>query len=130
MGVYVDLKKAFETVNHNILIYELFNYGIKGAALHWFDSSLSDRKQYIQFGTFKSQHAAANISVWQGLVLGPTLCFCCIAITLVWLTIIQTVILCYVLMTLTFLNGKDLNNLKQYIEGVINTQCHWFEDSR
>ena len=47
LGVFIDLSKAFDTVDHKILIKRLQYYGIDGTALEWFKSYLSNRKQYI-----------------------------------------------------------------------------------
>ena len=43
-GVFIDLKKSFDTVNHKILIQKLELYGFRGSALSWFESSLTGRK--------------------------------------------------------------------------------------
>ena len=45
-GIYIDLKKAFDTVNHDIMLSKLQHYGIRGSALEWFESYLSNRRQY------------------------------------------------------------------------------------
>jgi len=49
IGVFIDLSKAFDTVNHQILLDKLKHYGIHGNNLKWFTNYLSNRKQYIQY---------------------------------------------------------------------------------
>ena len=49
LGAFIDLSKAFHTVDHNILLEKLSMYGVKGNSLKWFHSYLSNRKQYIEF---------------------------------------------------------------------------------
>ena len=51
MGIYMDLQKSFDTVNHSILIKKLEIYGIRGTVLQWFISYLSNRRQYTVLST-------------------------------------------------------------------------------
>ena len=54
LGIFIDLSKAFDTVDHKILTKKLELYGIKGCNLGWFESYLSNRKQFITYGDMRS----------------------------------------------------------------------------
>ena len=72
-GVFIDLQKAFDTVNHSILLKKLEHYGVRGTALSWFSSYLSERKQYVSLNGHTSNHLKILCGVPQGSVLGPLL---------------------------------------------------------
>ena len=72
-GVFVDLQKAFDTVDHQILLAKLNYYGIRGVSNDWFKSYLSNRNQYVSINGYESGLAAINCGVPQGSVLGPLL---------------------------------------------------------
>ncbi len=72
-GIFIDLQKAFDTVNHDILIKKLEHYGIRGTALHWFQSYLSNRQQYVSINGHSSSLSDVSCGVPQGSVLGPLL---------------------------------------------------------
>ena len=72
-GVFVDLQKAFDTVNNKILLANLNHYGIRGVSNDWFKSYLSNRNQYVSINGYESGLAALNCGVPQGSVLGPLL---------------------------------------------------------
>ena len=53
-GIFIDLRKAFDTVNHNILLTKLEHYRIRDSMLKWFQSYLSGRKQFVSFNGVSS----------------------------------------------------------------------------
>ena len=53
-GIFVDLKKAFDTVDHNILLEKLDNYHVRGITNEWFTSYLKNRKQFVSIGDYIS----------------------------------------------------------------------------
>ena len=71
--VFTDLKKAFDTVDHGILIQKLCQYGMQRRELDWFKSYLQDRKQCCKVNGHTSKIANVNCSVPQGSCLGPLL---------------------------------------------------------
>ena len=73
VGVFLDLKKAFDTVDHTILLRKLEQYGIRGKTLRWFESYLSNRSQYVEYNNPKSDTKITTHGVLQGSILGPLL---------------------------------------------------------
>ena len=72
-GIFVDLQKAFDTVNHEILLEKLKHYGIRGIANEWFKTYLTNRKQFVSINGFDSDVKILRHGVPQGSVLGPLL---------------------------------------------------------
>ena len=73
IAAVIDVKKAFDCVNHDILKAKLDRYGIRGTPLKWLESYLADRKCYVELGSYRSSINTFNIGVPQGSILGPTL---------------------------------------------------------
>lgn len=72
-GIFIDLKKAFDTVDHDILIDKLEAINVKGNALNWFRSYLTMRQQYVTLNNGSSTKLEVQCGVPQGSVLGPLL---------------------------------------------------------
>lgn len=73
VGVFIDLKKAFDTLDHGILISKLQTYGIRGVVLNWIISYLENRQQYVEYIGHESKLETIQCGVPQGSVLGPKL---------------------------------------------------------
>ena len=72
-GIFLDFSKAFDTVDHNILVKKLEQYGIRGIAKEWFASYLSNRQQFVSLNNIKSDLYSVTCGIPQGSVLGPLL---------------------------------------------------------
>ena len=73
IAVLIDFRKAFDTIDHKILLDKLYHYGIRGVAHDWINSYLSDRQQQVSYNGADSSYEKINCGVPQGSILGPLL---------------------------------------------------------
>ena len=75
--LFLDIKKAFDTVDHKILLAKLYSYDIRGTSHEWFGSYLQNRKQICSINGRASIAREVGVVFRKGLILGPS-CFFCI----------------------------------------------------
>ena len=73
VGIFLDFSKAFDTINHEILLYKLSHYGIRGKALELFRSYLTGWTQFVSINNPNSNSELISCGVPQGSLLGPLL---------------------------------------------------------
>ncbi len=73
VSIFCDLRKAFDTCDHQILLKKLHHYGIRDVELEWFKDYLNDRKQFVYIDGMSSSLLKITIGVPQGSILGPLL---------------------------------------------------------
>jgi ribonuclease P/MRP protein subunit RPP40 len=73
LAIFCDLRKAFDTVNHGILLKKLSKVGVHGTELKWLENYLSERKQFVQVNGSPCNLLNILLGVPQGSILGPLL---------------------------------------------------------
>ena len=73
IGIFLDLSKAFDTLNHNILLHQLKHYGLSKNSTELIKNYLENRTQYVNFDNGNSDHQKISTGVPQGSILGPLL---------------------------------------------------------
>ena len=124
VGIFLDLSKAFDTVNHNILFDKLEHYGIRGLALKWVKSYFSNRLQFVDFNGHVSSRFNISCGVPQGSILGPLFFLLYINDIVNASTALQLIL--FADDTNVFLSGKDPDYLVNQLNIELNKLSVWF----
>ena len=125
IGIFLDLSKAFDTVNFNIMFDKLEHYGIRGVALDWIKDYFTERCQFVQYNGHCSQRKSIKCGVPQGSILGP-LFFLLYINDLCNVSDILDIIL-FADDTNIFFSHTDQNYLINSINREMNKLSDWFE---
>ncbi len=127
-SIFIDLRKAFDTINHNILFIKLRRYGINDSELQWFKSYLTNRRQYVAINNVMSDPCYITAGVPQGSILGPML-------FLLFINDMPDVISkCNMEMyaddTLMYAHGTDLDKLKNILNNDLKQLEQWLQRNK
>ena len=127
IGVFLDLKRAFDVCYHQILIKKLAKIGLSGHTLNWFKSYLSNRTQRVLISGELSDPRPIDISVLQGSILGPIL-FLIMINDLPYSSDFITYL--FADDTQGLLTGKDLPSLIDKVNGELKKLSEWFKANK
>uniref|UniRef100_A0A3B5QAJ9 Reverse transcriptase domain-containing protein n=1 Tax=Xiphophorus maculatus TaxID=8083 RepID=A0A3B5QAJ9_XIPMA len=128
IGVFLDLKKAFDTINHDMLLKKLERYGIRGVPLNWIRSYIGERKQFVELDGQKSDVLNITCGVPQGSVLGPKLFILYINDIVKISNLIKYII--FADDTSIFCTGENIQQLSKVINTEIEKLQHWLKNNK
>ena len=126
-AVFIDLRKAFDTVDHTLLIMKLRNLGFSTSVLNWFTSYLSSRTAVTSINNSTSTPKPVTVGVPQGSILGPLLFLIYINDLPDCLNNCKSIL--YADDTLLYYSAKSVKDLQAIINDDLQSLSHWLNDS-
>lgn len=128
LGVFIDLKKAFDTIDHEILLHKMDRYGFRGVGLEWIKSYIENRQQFVQLGEYRSSRADITCGVPQGSILGPKLFILYINDICKVSSILKFII--FADDTNIFCSGENLQRLMEVVSTELEKLKLWFDSNK
>jgi hypothetical protein len=128
LGTFLDFSKAFDTVNHKILIRKLHKYGIRGIANNLINSYLSNRKQFVSFNNVLSEAQVITYGVPQGSILGPLLFV--LYINDIYLVSNSIMPILFADDSSLFVQGKDINTMTNVLNHELDHIYNWVNTNK
>ena len=126
-AVFLDLKKAFDTVHHEVLLNKLVSIGVCGLELEWFSSYLSDRFQVTRVNDHLSSKASVTFGVPQGSILGPLLFTIYINDLPTILKSVDCRVFLYADDTAIFVRGKTVDIINRILNSKFSHVARWLQ---
>ena len=128
LSVFLDLSKAFDTIDHQILLHKLEFYGIRGTPLKWFKSYLTNRKQYVKYNNSDSLQQDITFGVPQGSILGLLLFIIYINDLPFCVNHCKTIL--FADDTTIYKTGKQVNNIYEDMNNDLQVLADWFRANK
>ena len=125
--ILIDLQKAFDTIDHDILLQNLYAIGFSKHSVNWFRSYLTNRTFLVILGNVFSQHGCVFRDVPQGSILGPLL-------FLIYINDMSQAVKCNLFLnaddTCLVCQHKDINEIEKQLNKDFESSCGWFVDNK
>ena len=125
--ILIDLQKAFDIIDHDVLLQKLYAIGFPKHTVNWFQSYLSSRSFLVNVGNNFSQLASVSCDVPQGSILGPLL-------FLIYVNYMSQAVKCDLFLyaddTCLVCQHKDINKIENQLNEDFCNICDWFVDNK
>ena len=125
--ILIELQKAFETIDHDVLLQKLYAIGFSKCTVNWFKSYLSNRSFKVNSGNNFPQPASVSCGVPQGSILGPLL-------SLIYVNDMSQAVKCDLFLytddSCLVCQHKDIDEIEKQLNGDFSNICDWFVDNK